>query len=219
MCRWAMKMLRGAQIWSAPFAPSGTVDGAIEAGTMFAGTPDQVFAQMQEDYQHVGGYGHLLIMGQAGFLEHDETVRGIKLFAREVLPRLQEFRSHAMSAMGSDQGRPCRGHNSRPPVKIDTLHDVFRCAVFGLPDLEGVIAPWHHRLFGSPLTRLGHTVRAFRCLNTASRKVLSRWRIALVGDEIIPPGPGCSPIPRRDRAVAELLAPLRSAGPGHRVLR
>src|SRR5437660_1346062 len=39
---------------------------------------------------HVGGFGHLLIMGQAGFLEHDETVHGIKTFAREVYPRLKE---------------------------------------------------------------------------------------------------------------------------------
>jgi hypothetical protein len=29
-------------------------------------------------------------MGQAGFLEHDETVRGIRTFAREVYPRLKE---------------------------------------------------------------------------------------------------------------------------------
>jgi hypothetical protein len=29
-------------------------------------------------------------MGQAGFLEHDETVRGIKCFAREVYPRVKE---------------------------------------------------------------------------------------------------------------------------------
>ena len=40
---------------------------------------------------YVGGFGHLLNMGQAGFLEHDETVRGIRLFAREVYPQLQEF--------------------------------------------------------------------------------------------------------------------------------
>jgi hypothetical protein len=29
-------------------------------------------------------------MGQAGFLEHDETVAGIKCFARNVYPRLQQ---------------------------------------------------------------------------------------------------------------------------------
>ena len=29
-------------------------------------------------------------MGQAGFLEHDETVKGMTLFAKEVYPRLKE---------------------------------------------------------------------------------------------------------------------------------
>ena len=52
-------------------APGVVVEGAIEAGTMFAGTPDQVFQQFKKHYEHVGGYGHLLIMGQAGFLEHE----------------------------------------------------------------------------------------------------------------------------------------------------
>ena len=30
-------------------------------------------------------------MGQAGFLEHDETVTGIRLFGREVYPRLKDL--------------------------------------------------------------------------------------------------------------------------------
>ena len=30
-------------------------------------------------------------MGQAGFLEHDETVLGIRTFARELYPRLKEL--------------------------------------------------------------------------------------------------------------------------------
>jgi hypothetical protein len=29
-------------------------------------------------------------MGQAGFLEHDETVLGIRTFGRELYPRLKE---------------------------------------------------------------------------------------------------------------------------------
>jgi hypothetical protein len=29
-------------------------------------------------------------MGQAGFLEHDETVHSIQMFAREVYPRLKD---------------------------------------------------------------------------------------------------------------------------------
>ena len=58
---------------------------------MMAGTPDQVEAQIRKVYDHVGGFGHLLIMGQAGFLEHDETVAGIRMFAREVYPRLKAW--------------------------------------------------------------------------------------------------------------------------------
>ena len=57
---------------------------------MFAGTPDQVFNQIKRHYEYVGGYGHLLNMGQAGFLEHDDSVKGIRMFAREVYPRLKE---------------------------------------------------------------------------------------------------------------------------------
>ena len=82
-------MLRGAEHPLSAFRKAATVDGAIEAGIMFAGTPDQVYRQMKRLYDHVGGFGHLLIMGQAGFLEHDDTVLGIRTFAREVYPRLR----------------------------------------------------------------------------------------------------------------------------------
>jgi alkanesulfonate monooxygenase SsuD/methylene tetrahydromethanopterin reductase-like flavin-dependent oxidoreductase (luciferase family) len=87
-----VQLVRGAHnVVSAYGTRQGTVEGAIEAGTMFAGTPDQVLAQIQKHYVHVGGYGQLLIMGQAGFLEHDDTVHGIRMFAREVYPRLKEL--------------------------------------------------------------------------------------------------------------------------------
>ena len=87
-----VQLARGAHnVVSAHGTKQGTVDGAIEAGTMFAGTPDVVFEQIKKHWNHVGGYGHLLIMGQAGFLEHDDTVHGIRMFAREVYPRLKEL--------------------------------------------------------------------------------------------------------------------------------
>ena len=57
---------------------------------MFAGNPIP-FTDKSAHYEHVGGYGHLLMMGQAEFLEHRETVLGIHLFAREVYPRLREL--------------------------------------------------------------------------------------------------------------------------------
>ena len=87
-----VQLARGAQnVVSAYGTKQGTVEGAIEGGTMFAGTPDQVFQQIKKHWDHVGGYGHLLIMGQAGFLAHDDTVHGIRMFAREVYPRLKEI--------------------------------------------------------------------------------------------------------------------------------
>jgi alkanesulfonate monooxygenase SsuD/methylene tetrahydromethanopterin reductase-like flavin-dependent oxidoreductase (luciferase family) len=81
----------GHNVVSAYGTKQSTVVGAIEAGTLFAGTPDQVFQQIKNHWERVGGYGHLLIMGQAGFLEHDDTVHSIRMFAREVYPRLKQI--------------------------------------------------------------------------------------------------------------------------------
>jgi alkanesulfonate monooxygenase SsuD/methylene tetrahydromethanopterin reductase-like flavin-dependent oxidoreductase (luciferase family) len=97
-------IVRGAAVdQHAANRANATVDKAIEAGIMFAGTPDQVYRQIKKFYDHVGGFGHLLIMGQAGFLEHDETVAGTKCFARNVYPRLkQEFPDTAISGVAPE---------------------------------------------------------------------------------------------------------------------
>jgi len=68
-----------------------TLEGLMEHGLVFAGNPDSVYRQIMKMYEHVGGFGHLLIMGQAGFLDHDETVKGMRMFVREVYPRLKEL--------------------------------------------------------------------------------------------------------------------------------
>jgi alkanesulfonate monooxygenase SsuD/methylene tetrahydromethanopterin reductase-like flavin-dependent oxidoreductase (luciferase family) len=83
-------ILRGAEHPLSEFAKGASVEGAIKAGFMMCGTPDQVYRQFKRHYDYVGGYGHLLIMGQAGHLDHDDTVAGIRNFAREVYPRLKE---------------------------------------------------------------------------------------------------------------------------------
>lgn len=96
-------MLRGAEHPLSAFAKAANVEAAIRAGLMFAGTPDQVFNQIKRHYEYVGGYGHLLNMGQAGFLEHEESVKGIRMFAREVYPRLKEmFPKTAISGQYGD---------------------------------------------------------------------------------------------------------------------
>jgi alkanesulfonate monooxygenase SsuD/methylene tetrahydromethanopterin reductase-like flavin-dependent oxidoreductase (luciferase family) len=69
-----------------------TVADAIDAGLVFAGTPDDVFDQLRAFYDHVGGFGHLLMMGQGGLLDHEETVANLTLFSREVLPRIADLR-------------------------------------------------------------------------------------------------------------------------------
>ncbi len=68
------------------------VEDLIERGIAFAGNPDTVFRQIERHYHRVGGYGNFLMLGQAGFLEHDETVGSIERFARDVYPRLKELK-------------------------------------------------------------------------------------------------------------------------------
>ena len=57
---------------------------------MMYGTPDQVFEQIKRFYDNVGGFGQLLMMQQAGFVSHDEVVKSMTLFAKEVYPRVKE---------------------------------------------------------------------------------------------------------------------------------
>jgi alkanesulfonate monooxygenase SsuD/methylene tetrahydromethanopterin reductase-like flavin-dependent oxidoreductase (luciferase family) len=68
-----------------------SVDEAIDAGLCFAGTPDDVFDQLMAFFHHVGGFGHLLMMGQGGLISHEETVANLTLFSKEVLPRIREL--------------------------------------------------------------------------------------------------------------------------------
>ncbi len=68
-----------------------SVDDLIDAGILFCGTPDEVYDQIVAFCEHCGGMGNLLMMGQAGFLTHEQTVDNLTLFAREVLPRLKAY--------------------------------------------------------------------------------------------------------------------------------
>jgi len=70
----------------------GSVQDLIDAGVMFCGTPDQVYDQIVGFCEYCGGMGNLLMMAQAGSLSHDDTADNLTLFAREVLPRLREYR-------------------------------------------------------------------------------------------------------------------------------
>jgi hypothetical protein len=49
---------------------------------VFAGTPNQVYEQIKMLYEYAGGFGHLIMMGQAGFLTTAETLGSMKLYAK-----------------------------------------------------------------------------------------------------------------------------------------
>ena len=68
-----------------------SVEEAIGGGLCFAGTPDEVYAQLKAFYDHVGGFGHLLMMGQGGTISHEDTIGNLTMFSKEVLPRLSEL--------------------------------------------------------------------------------------------------------------------------------
>ena len=62
------------------------------------GTPDQVYDQLVDFCEYCGGMGNLLMMGQAGWLSHEDTVDSLTLFAEEVLPRLKEYKQPVAEA-------------------------------------------------------------------------------------------------------------------------
>jgi alkanesulfonate monooxygenase SsuD/methylene tetrahydromethanopterin reductase-like flavin-dependent oxidoreductase (luciferase family) len=68
-----------------------TVDEAMAQGILFAGTPDSVFAQIKQFHDDVGGFGHLTMIGRTGFMTHAESEKSIRLFGKQVLPRLKEI--------------------------------------------------------------------------------------------------------------------------------
>jgi alkanesulfonate monooxygenase SsuD/methylene tetrahydromethanopterin reductase-like flavin-dependent oxidoreductase (luciferase family) len=80
----------------------GTVQDYIDSALMFCGTPDQVYAQLVDFCEYTGGLGNLLMMGQAGFLNHEDTVDNLTLFATEVYPRLKAYRQPAASAVAAE---------------------------------------------------------------------------------------------------------------------
>ena len=65
-----------------------TPEEAIARGILVAGNPDTVYRQIMDIYDKVGGFGHFIFIGRSGFLDHREAEKGIRLLAKEVLPRL-----------------------------------------------------------------------------------------------------------------------------------
>jgi alkanesulfonate monooxygenase SsuD/methylene tetrahydromethanopterin reductase-like flavin-dependent oxidoreductase (luciferase family) len=75
-----------------------SIEEQRELGVVMYGTPDQVVAQIKLEYERVGGFDHLLMMQQAGFLDHARTVKSMRLFAKEVYPQVRDLPGTAARA-------------------------------------------------------------------------------------------------------------------------
>ena len=66
------------------------VEQLTKGGFIFAGNPDSVFDQLRDFFDAVGGFGNLLPMMHYWTMSYDLTVKSMRLFAEEVLPRFNE---------------------------------------------------------------------------------------------------------------------------------
>ena len=86
-------VMRGVTGSGVPTRP--TLEQQMARGNVFAGTPDQVFEQMKSFWEYSGGFGHMLMMGQAGFLSDADALKSMRLYKAEVEPRLKELAANA----------------------------------------------------------------------------------------------------------------------------
>jgi alkanesulfonate monooxygenase SsuD/methylene tetrahydromethanopterin reductase-like flavin-dependent oxidoreductase (luciferase family) len=77
----------------------------VDAAVAFSGTPEQVYRQIVELSEHVGGLGNLIVMGQGGDMTHAEAAANLTLFAREVLPRLNEYDARPANDRANERAR------------------------------------------------------------------------------------------------------------------
>ncbi|WP_375002151.1 LLM class flavin-dependent oxidoreductase [Aeromicrobium sp. CTD01-1L150] len=73
-----------------PDLTSMSLDDLIDRGILFAGSAETVAGQIERFHDRVDGLGHLVLMGQAGHMDHEEAINGIRQFAEHVKPRLEQ---------------------------------------------------------------------------------------------------------------------------------
>lgn len=79
------------------------VERLVDAGMMFAGTPDRVVDQIGAFHSAVGAFDHLLAMVQTGTMGTGMVGRSMELYATEVLPRLRRELSGADATSSTTQ--------------------------------------------------------------------------------------------------------------------
>jgi alkanesulfonate monooxygenase SsuD/methylene tetrahydromethanopterin reductase-like flavin-dependent oxidoreductase (luciferase family) len=86
-----VEALKGAFTGKSDAIRAKPMEELKEEGVMMYGTPDSVAKQIRRFYDLVGGFDHLLMMQQAGWLDHARTVKSMSLFAKEVYPQIRDL--------------------------------------------------------------------------------------------------------------------------------
>lgn len=81
---------------------TASVQQFMDTETVFAGTPDDVYNQLKAFNTRMGGVGHLLFFGQGGYLSHQDALENIRLFGKEVAPRLMELGAPEEGAVAAE---------------------------------------------------------------------------------------------------------------------
>ena len=86
-----VRALQGAYSGRTDAVRSQGLDYLRDQGVLIYGTPDSVAKQVKRFYDLVGGFDHLLMMQQAGYLDHERTVKSMTLFAKDVYPQIKDL--------------------------------------------------------------------------------------------------------------------------------
>jgi alkanesulfonate monooxygenase SsuD/methylene tetrahydromethanopterin reductase-like flavin-dependent oxidoreductase (luciferase family) len=81
---------------------SASTQELIDAGVLFAGSPDEVYNQIVDFCEYCGGMGNLLMMGHAGPMNHEDAVGNLTLFGKEVLPRLKAYQQPQVESIAAE---------------------------------------------------------------------------------------------------------------------
>lgn len=57
-------------------------------GFVLVGTPDRVFQDLMAQYEELGGFGNFMAMVRMGAMPQDVVLRNVRLFGKEVIPKL-----------------------------------------------------------------------------------------------------------------------------------
>ena len=96
-------VMRGATGSGVPVNP--TLSQQMARANVFAGTPDQVYQQIKAFWEYSGGFGHMMIMGQAGFLSDEDAIKSMRLYSNEVYPRLRELTENSDPAEVAERSK------------------------------------------------------------------------------------------------------------------